>query len=59
MIFPEGPRTFKVGDENANFTQVDRLTFRIGFREPFRPSSISQPRSTWPSEATLASRSIG
>ncbi len=36
-IFPEGPRTFKVGDEYAEFTQLDRLTFRIAFREPFRP----------------------
>jgi peptide/nickel transport system substrate-binding protein len=36
-IFPEGPRTFKVGDNFAEFTRVDPLTFRIGFAEPFRP----------------------
>ncbi len=36
-IFPEGPRTFKVGDDYAQFAQLDRLTFRIAFREPFRP----------------------
>ena len=33
----EGPRTFKVGDEYAQLTQVDRQTFCIAFHKLFCP----------------------
>ena len=36
-IFPQGPRTFKIGDDYADFSQLDDWTFRITFPKPFRP----------------------
>jgi peptide/nickel transport system substrate-binding protein len=37
VIYPEGPRTFKVGNDYADFSQTDRLTFKIRFPGSFRP----------------------
>jgi peptide/nickel transport system substrate-binding protein len=37
-LYPEGPRTvWKVGDEFAQFSKIDKLTFKIAFASPFRP----------------------
>jgi peptide/nickel transport system substrate-binding protein len=37
VIFPEGPRSFKVGNDYAEFSKLDRWTFRIKLPTPFRP----------------------
>jgi peptide/nickel transport system substrate-binding protein len=45
-IFPEGPRTFKVGNDYAEFSQLDRWTFRIAFPTSFRPG-LNISASEW------------
>jgi peptide/nickel transport system substrate-binding protein len=37
MIWPDGPQSFKMGDDYADFSKADRQTFRITFPAPFRP----------------------
>jgi peptide/nickel transport system substrate-binding protein len=63
-IYPEGPRTFKVGNDYANFSEVDRLTYRTKFPYSFRPclnisahewmafgSYFGQPAAWWRNRA--------
>jgi len=46
VIFPEGPRTFKVGNDYAEFSRLDRWTFRIAFPTSFRPG-LNISASEW------------
>jgi len=46
VIFPEGPRTFKVGNDYAEFSKLDRWTFRIKFPTSFRPC-LNMSASEW------------
>ena len=46
IIYPEGPRTFKIGDDYADFSKLDRWTFRISFPTSFRPC-LNLSASEW------------
>ena len=36
-LYPEGPRTWKIGQDYASFSKLDRWTYKISFPTPFRP----------------------
>ena len=46
IIFPEGPRTFKVGNDFAEFSKLGPWTLRIAFPTSFR-LGLNIPASEW------------